>query len=254
MPVNLDDLQLLQDNMTETFKAIMKLLSGGQDVFFIKRPEITDESTNARPYVRRVGSGILYVKGELVSWEEQVFEGEPPAHETFWAVIRHGEEDSREFADGQKHTCRSITFATLTDNNEGVSEAYDLSTVPLLHDIIAGWVYERGWKVLAGTFFNGYSGVLQIRSRDNAIELSLDLYSYEDKWKDHRYTLVENSFIVFSANRPFSMKGSGEMVVNDAGGNRIGTVTAAPSGSIFFTPEDSQKKPSDCPIKITIRI
>ena len=119
-PINLDDLQALQENSLALFKALTDTLSGQTPVFLLKKPEVSAKILTKDKAAYVVSGGSMIVDGDILSWPEtdlQVNVGNKPVY----ACVRDFESDPRVFADGQTKHCRvgKSVYLSLTKEIDG---------------------------------------------------------------------------------------------------------------------------------------
>ena len=134
MPVNLDDLQLLQFNMTEIFKTIMKFLSGNAQVFLVRFPDTVAKKEDNGKTTLMVKAGAMVIDGELVQWPDTPIVG--TAGDSIYACINKTNADEREYADGQHRYCREVKTVVFSYSKDGAEEAYDIGELPVLSDLL----------------------------------------------------------------------------------------------------------------------
>lgn len=185
-PIQLDDLQLLQENSFSLFKALIDALSGQTPVFLIKRPgaSVKVVSKDTTSYV--VESGSIVVDGEVLSWPEtdmQVKAWNAPVY----ACIRDTESDPRVFADGQTNNCRANKSVYLSLTKDGASKAYNIFELPIFPDLLGKVIgvskSDKDWnqlEILGG--MNGYSGEIYYKELDGVFFFNVNLTSDHEAW------------------------------------------------------------------------
>lgn len=185
-PINLDDLQALQENSLTLFKALTDTLSGQTPVFLLKKPELSAKILTKDKAAYVVSAGSMIVDGDILSWPEtdlQVNVGNRPVY----ACVRDVESDPRVFADGQTKHCRVGNNVYLSLTKEGVSKAYNIFDLPVFADLLGKVLgigkQDKEWtKLDILEFGNGYSGEIHYKEIDGSYFFNVDLTSNNDAW------------------------------------------------------------------------
>ena len=185
-PINLDDLQVLQDNSLGLFKAITDTLSGQTPVYLLKKPEVSAKILTKDKATYVVSAGSMIVDGDILSWPEtdmQVNVGSRPVY----ACVRDVESDPRVFADGQTKHCRVGKNIYLSLTKEGVSKAYNIFELPVFADLLGKVLgiskQDKEWtKLEILDFSNGYSGEIHYKEIGGSYFFNVDLTSNNDTW------------------------------------------------------------------------
>lgn len=252
MPVNLDDLQLLQNNMTEMFKVVMGFLSGGAPAFLVRFPDTVGKKEDSGETTLMVQAGAMVVGGELVQWPDTPIAG--TKGDSIYACINRFSSDEREFADGQHHNCRTVKAVTFSYSKEGAEEAYDMGELPVLSDLLGKVVTEGEWHYLPFTGRNGYEGYFRYRRFNGKRYVQINAKSKNNEWSTKPEDLYFNAKAVFSTG--FQLSGTLAQQGYEVRYNEkvIGTYRHQPHGAGAFAPIREDLRPIDCPINLEIVI
>lgn len=211
-PINLDDLQLLQERSTQMFKALIDALSEHAPVFLMKKPKggvrIATGGTSTS-YV--IDAGTLVLDGEVLEWQEtdmKVKEWNAPVY----ICVRRVESDPRVFADGQTRHCRIGKEVYLSLTKDGAAEAYNLFELPILANLMLAAMGiskdHQQWKaVKVSKWYNGYAGTIRFREAKNKYFFDVNVTSSSNSWeekseKEARKVCDLDSVFVGSNNLP----------------------------------------------------
>ena len=210
-PINLDDLQALQENSLTLFKALTDTLSGQTPVFLLKKPELSAKILTKDKATYVVSAGSMIVDGDILSWPEtdlQVNVGNGPVY----ACVRDVESDPRVFADGQTKHCRVGKNIYLSLTKEGVSKAYNIFELPVFADLLGKVLgiskQDKEWtKLEILEFGNGYSGEIHYKEINGSYYFNVDLTSNNDAWnridtKSPLYIGLNEATTVLTGNLP----------------------------------------------------
>ena len=210
-PIQLDDLQLLQENAMLMFQTLVKTLANEADVFLMKAPHASvrvapDGSSSS--YV--VDAGTLVLHGDIIPWHEtdmSVKAWNAPVY----LCVREVESEPRVFADGQTRNCRIGKEVSLSLTKDGAPEAYSLFELPTLPDLLSKTLgvtkEDKEWQdVEVDAWGNGYSGTLRYRRVHDRFYFDINLTSNAEAWTESGHTSHRicdlNSLFVEKANFP----------------------------------------------------
>lgn len=250
MPVNLDDLQLLQNNMMDLFKTVMTFLSGGAPAYLARFPDTVGKKENGGEAILMVKAGAMVVGGELVQWGDTPVVGTPG--DSIYACINKTNADDREFADGQHRNCRAMTNVTFSYSKEGAEEAYDMGELPVLSDLLRKVVTEGEWTYASILGNNGYEGYFRYRSFNQKRYIQININSQNLEWSTDQAYLYGKAKAVFDLNIPWAVKLAKSSYEVRHKGQVIGTYRQQPHGVGTFTPKNDDLRPIDCPINLEI--
>lgn len=253
MPVNLDDLQLLQDNTFGLFKLMIDFVSGGTPAFLIQLPDISARGKEDGGEAVTVGKGCLVVKGEVIQWAETLID-ERTSGLPIYACIYEQNDDRREFADGQSHDCRAVRAATISLSKDGVAEAYDITALPLLSDLLADVIAHGGWKY--GTFrgVNGYNGFIRYRRLNGKMRVQIEAKSTNEEWSREDEDMYGDYRAIFNTNNVIFGRLSYKDYPLEQNGAKTGNFKYERHGVATFKPARDGMTPADCVIKMDIEV
>ena len=249
-PIQLDDLQLLQDNMMEVFKIIMKFLSGNTQVFLVRFPETGSKKEDNGTNTLMVKAGAMVIGGELVQWPDTPIVG--TAGDSIYACVKKTNADEREFADGQHRYCREIKAVVFSYSKEGAEEAYDIGELPVLSDLLGKEITKGEWIYAPFYGNNGYEGYFRYRLLNKKRYIQININSQNREWSTDQAYLYGKAKAVFEVNIPWDVllaKSSYEVRHKR---QVIGTYHQQPNGVGAFLPNDDNLRPVDCPINLEI--
>ena len=249
-PIHLDDLQLLQDNMMEVFKVIMKFLSGNTQVFLVRFPETVSKKEDNGTNTLMVKAGAMVIGGELVQWPDTPIVG--TEGDSIYACIKKTNADEREFADGQHRYCREIKAVVFSYSKEGAEEAYDIGELPVLSDLLGKVVTKGEWIYAPFYGNNGYEGYFRYRFLNNKKYIQININSQSQEWSTDSAYLYGKAKAVFDSRIPWAPMLAKRSYEVKNKGKVIGSFNYHVHGVGAFTPNDENLRPVDCPINIEI--
>ena len=250
MPVNLDDLQLLQDNLTEIFKTIMNFLSGNAQVFLVRFPGTVGKKEDNGKTTLMVKAGAMVIGGELVQWPDTPIVG--TEGDSIYACVKKTNADEREYADGQHRYCREVKTVVFSYSKDGAEEAYDIGELPVLSDLLGKVVTEGEWIYAPFYGNNGYKGYFRYRLLNRKKYIHININSQNQDWSTDSAYLYGKAKAVFDttiawaaalAKRSYEVRNKGKV---------IGNFGFASHGTGTFLPNDDNLRPVDCPINLEI--
>ena len=250
MPVNLDDLQLMQDNMTGMFKVVMGFLSGGAPAFLVRFPDTVGKKEDSGETTLMVQAGAMVVGGELVQWPDTPIAG--TKGDSIYACINRFSSDEREFADGQHRNCRTVKAVTFSYSKEGAEESYDMGELPVLSDLLGKVVTEGEWRYLSFWGRNGYEGYFRYRSFNRKRYVQINAKSQNREWSTEAEDLYGSAKAVFNTILQLAVVLAKQGYEVRHKGETIGTYHHQAHGAGTFTPIRESLRPIDCPINLEI--
>ena len=250
-PIQLDDLQLLQDNSFDLFRVIMDFISGETPAFLLRFPKITTKRKEDGGHTSTVQAGKLIVNGEVLGWEETIIDGNT-ARQPIYACVHQEESDIRTFADGQSRKCRVSKRISIGMTKEGVEEAYDITTLPLLSDLVKDLVNKGEWIYSPVVGSNGYDGYFRFRNVNGNFYIQIELSSSNREWaadgENKEYKAA------FSVRTISYIRLAGRTFVIKNGTQEVGTLLFSDNSFAIIKPIDNSLAPYNCPIKLDIKI
>lgn len=192
-PIQLDDLQLLQDNDTNSLRYMIEAITGHTKAFLLDKIDGKIVSVDQEKMLTTfdVAEGILFIEGEFISF--------PGTRLTIssWDVplyicIKETPIKERVFQDGQTHSCVMSRQAYISLDKSGAQKAYDVTTLPTLKQLLCEFVgtadNTSSWKTIPVTFFNGYSGEVQLKKYKGLTRVDVSISSEKGEW-DKQYPI-----------------------------------------------------------------
>lgn len=250
-PVNLNDLQLLQDNTLQAVAALFGALTANEPVFLLKLPSIAFAKKGSKIEVR-IAAGKMVENGELLEWPDTTIESEmknPP----LFLCVRETEGDARIFADGQTRNCRKNKQAYISTEAAGAASAYNITEIPLFSDLL---VKDGEWIYSQAEFYNGYVGSFKFRVLNGKTRIVIEVASTNTNWStDGVFVYGKSKAILGIRNQllPPSIYSSVFPVKNQHG-QTIGKVVVTNNDVLVFEPAEDSMTPANCPIKLDITL
>ena len=213
-PVFLDDLETLQVNSFDMWKAMLGEMTMGAEAFLLR--DVT--ATRGEGNEVTVGSGILVIDGMCCEFSRQTLTAS--TDDTIYLVVSRVEEDMRVFDDGQERNC-SVTYqVTITTDVTGASKYYPLDGLRTFLDLLSDALDANRTRNNANVkFFNGYDGIVKITrsAYTGEWELILDIKSTFSDWdqqadlaKGFLFEILDNNLSKLFAGKqsvPFTCNG-----------------------------------------------
>ena len=178
-PVFLDDLETLQGNSFDMWKAMLGEMTMGAEAFLLR--DVT--ATRGEGNEVTVGSGILVIDGMCCEFSGQTLTAS--TDDTIYLVVSRVEEDMRVFDDGQERNC-SVTYkVTITTDVTGASKYYPLEGLRTFLDLLSDALEANRTRNYPNVeFFNEYSGTVKLARSINKDdwELIVDIKSSSLIW------------------------------------------------------------------------
>lgn len=178
-PVFLDDLETLQGNSFDMWKAMLGEMTMGAEAFLLR--DVT--ATRGEGNEVTVGSGILVIDGMCCEFSGQTLTAS--TDDTIYLVVSRVEEDMRVFDDGQERNC-SVTYqVTITTDVTGASKYYPLEGLRTFLDLLSDALEANRTRNYPNVeFFNEYSGTVKLARSINKddCELIVDIKSSSLIW------------------------------------------------------------------------
>lgn len=213
-PVFLNDLETLQGNSFDMWKAMLGEMTMGAETFLLRDVTVTRGEGNKVT----VGSGILVIDGMCCEFSGQTLTAS--TDDTIYLVVSRVEEDMRVFDDGQEHNCSATYQVTITTDNTGAPKYYPLEELRTFLDLLSDALDANRKRNNANVkFFNGYDGIVKITrsAYTGEWELIVDIKSTLSYWdkqaelaKGFLFEILDNNLSKLFAGKqsvPFTCNG-----------------------------------------------
>lgn len=165
-PVYLDDLRLLQENDAKTLQTLVTALGNGTSAFLLSKTEAADVEADESGTTFTLKGGTLVVDGEFLEWEDtslKISDWNDP----IYLCVKETETDVRTFEDGQERACSTAKSVTVTTDNTGATESYNIYELKTLGELLKSVIgyTEYAWKSVNVTWKNGYTGTVRYQDK-----------------------------------------------------------------------------------------
>lgn len=213
-PVFLNDLETLQGNSFDMWKAMLGEMTMGAETFLLH--DVT--ATRGEGNKVTVGSGILVIDGMCCEFSGQTLTAS--TDDTIYLVVSRVEEDMRVFNDGQKRNCSATYQVTITTDNTGALKYYPLEELRTFLDLLSDALDANRKRNNSNVkFLNGYDGIVKITrsAYTGEWELIVDIKSTLSYWdkqaelaKGFLFEILDNNLSKLFAGKqsvPFTCNG-----------------------------------------------
>ena len=190
MPLNIDDLKLLQENSFATMAAFLKVFAKEKECFLLHRLSATPQNNSLLE--AKFIAGVLVFNGMFLeipettlkvnSWQDKIY-----------ICVKEVEKDERIFEDGQAKNCRIERQAYLsTEASEALS--FDASKLSTFDELFVEYLnlkrFEPNWIPIPVFFFNGYSGKIMLQRREGSTRIKIQITSSASSWTEGQEGLL----------------------------------------------------------------
>lgn len=190
MPLNIDDLKLLQENSFATMAAFLKVFAKEKECFLLHRLSATPQNNSLLE--AKFIAGVLVFNGMFLeipettlkvnSWQDKIY-----------ICVKEVEKDERIFEDGQAKNCRIERQAYLsTEKSEALS--FDTSKLSTFDELFVEYLnlkrFEPNWIPIPVFFFNGYSGKIMLQRREGSTRIKIQITSSASSWTEGQEGLL----------------------------------------------------------------
>nr|DAW61970.1 MAG TPA: hypothetical protein [Caudoviricetes sp.] len=190
MPLNIDDLKLLQENSFATMAAFLKVFAKEKECFLLHRLSATPQNNSLLE--AKFIAGVLVFNGMFLeipettlkvnSWQDKIY-----------ICVKEVEKDERIFEDGQAKNCRIERQAYLsTEKSEALS--FDTSKLSTFDELFVEYLnlkrFEPNWTPIPVFFFNGYSGKIMLQRREGSTRIKIQITSSASSWTEGQEGLL----------------------------------------------------------------
>lgn len=190
MPLNIDDLKLLQENSFATMAAFLKVFAKEKECFLLHRLSATPQNNSLLE--AKFIAGVLVFNGMFLeipettlkvnSWQDKIY-----------ICVKEVEKDERIFEDGQAKNCRIERQAYLsTEKSEALS--FDASKLSTFDELFVEYLnlkrFEPNWTPIPVFFFNGYSGKIMLQRREGSTRIKIQITSSASSWTEGQEGLL----------------------------------------------------------------
>lgn len=241
-PVFLDDLETLQGNSFDMWKAMLGEMTMGAEAFLLR--DVT--ATRGEGNKVTVGSGILVIDGMCCEFSGQTLTAS--TDDTIYLVVSRVEEDMRVFNDGQERNCSATYQVTITTDNTGAPKYYPLEELRTFLDLLSDALDANRKRNNANVkFFNGYDGIVKITrsAYTGEWELIVDIKSTFSDWdkqaelaKGFLFEILDNNLSKLFAGKqsvPFTCNGKEYVIECPASAFRLRESSGIPDN--FYSDE-----------------
>ena len=190
MPLNIDDLKLLQENSFATMAEFLKVFAKEKECFLLHKLSVTPENNSLLE--PKFTAGVLVLKVFFLSTHPTTLNVNSCLDKIFICLIVV-EKDERIFEDGQARHCRIERQAYLsTEASEALS--FDASQLSTFDELFVEYLnlkhYAPNWIPIPVSFFNGYSGKIMLQKREDSIRIKIQITSSASEWTEGQEGLL----------------------------------------------------------------